>query len=482
MGAGTRIDKTCEHTPSRGGVRLGAMRPTSIVLGLLVCVLGCGDTSSSADEIGEAETGEATDEASDAGESGEAEAGSSESGSSEDESSSGSETGDACDPSSLGSLTEQDFVRPGEGRSGIALDACTQHLWWTVAPVDAELTISVDASAPVEIAIAYPDAPSFVAPIASKTIWESEELVLVVPRSGELALLVRPLNPADDPSLELSYDLDIACTDNCGGETTRFPLVMVHGWTGFENIGPIQYFYGVRQHLETRGYPVHVAVLDPYNAVEVRGQQLATVVDTALGVHRARKVDVIAHSQGGLDSRRMISGLGYGDRVGGLITVATPHFGTPITDIALGLFPGSSEEALYFLLNLVGAGADQQSDAEASFYSLSETYVQGTFNPTHPDDPRVRYFSWTGETCLTLLTCDDAVDLPILAGYQILDLIAGPNDGLVTVESGKWGEFLGVLPADHFDEIGQVAGSTGPNFDHLQFYLDNARMLRDADL
>ncbi|NJK32764.1 MAG: hypothetical protein HC927_10340 [Deltaproteobacteria bacterium] len=108
--------------------------------------------------------------------------------------------------------------------------------------------------------------------------------------------------------------------------------------------------------------------------------------------------------------------------------------------------------------------------------------MQEVFNPAHPDDPQVRYWSWTGETCLTLLSCDDAVDLPLLAGYEILDVLAGANDGLVTVESAKWGEFLGVVPADHFDEIGQVGGLTGPNFDHVQFYLDNARMLRDEAL
>ena len=33
-----------------------------------------------------------------------------------------------------------------------------------------------------------------------------------------------------------------------------------------------------------------------------------------------------------------------------------------------------------------------------------------------------------------------------------------PNDGLVTVTSATWGTFLGCIPADHLDEVGQLLG------------------------
>jgi hypothetical protein len=48
-----------------------------------------------------------------------------------------------------------------------------------------------------------------------------------------------------------------------------------------------------------------------------------------------------------------------------------------------------------------------------------------------------------------------------------------PNDGLVTVESAKWGTFLGCIPADHADEVGQVSHKKGDlvtGFDHKRFY------------
>jgi triacylglycerol lipase len=47
------------------------------------------------------------------------------------------------------------------------------------------------------------------------------------------------------------------------------------------------------------------------------------------------------------------------------------------------------------------------------------------------------------------------------------------NDGMVTVDHAKWGEFRGCIPADHLDQVGQIKhddadDSTG--FDHIRFY------------
>ncbi len=52
-----------------------------------------------------------------------------------------------------------------------------------------------------------------------------------------------------------------------------------------------------------------------------------------------------------------------------------------------------------------------------------------------------------------------------------------PNDGMVTVENAKWGEFRGCIPADHLAEVGQpklngMNKRTG--FDHIRFYRDVA--------
>src|SRR5436190_277798 len=47
------------------------------------------------------------------------------------------------------------------------------------------------------------------------------------------------------------------------------------------------------------------------------------------------KVIIIAHSMGGLDARYMISRLGMADRVAALVTLSTPHHGSPYADWCL---------------------------------------------------------------------------------------------------------------------------------------------------
>ena len=45
------------------------------------------------------------------------------------------------------------------------------------------------------------------------------------------------------------------------------------------------------------------------------------------------RVDVIAHSLGGLDARYALAKLGLASRVRSLVTVGTPHHGTPLAAI-----------------------------------------------------------------------------------------------------------------------------------------------------
>jgi triacylglycerol lipase len=81
---------------------------------------------------------------------------------------------------------------------------------------------------------------------------------------------------------------------------------------------------------------------------------------------------------------------------------------------------------------------------------------------------------------------DDFVDPinPLLAPTNsILNNSFNPtptNDGLVVVGSAKWGTFLGCIPADHLDQVGQIAGQSpgaGNPFDHVLFFRQLATWL-----
>jgi triacylglycerol lipase len=89
-----------------------------------------------------------------------------------------------------------------------------------------------------------------------------------------------------------------------------------------------------------------------------------------------------------------------------------------------------------------------------AYANLTTTYLTEIFNPRTPDDPHVRYFSVAGRTGSL------NVWHPLWFPKLILNGADGGegNDGLVSVHSARWGEFLGIVEgADHW----AVRGASG---------------------
>lgn len=99
-----------------------------------------------------------------------------------------------------------------------------------------------------------------------------------------------------------------------------------------------------------------------------------------------------------------------------------------------------------------------------AYANLSTTYLNTVFNPSTPDDPKVKYFSIAGR--ISSMNVWHPLWLPkmVLDGFEEKEKEKGRilsptlpgherwgNDGLVTVQSARWGEFLGILEeSDHW--------------------------------
>lgn len=254
-----------------------------------------------------------------------------------------------------------------------------------------------------------------------------------------------------------------------------YPIVLAHGMAGWDKIGPVNYFFNVAGDLRAHGSTVVEARVSPFEPSAVRARQLGAYVDETLRNTGACKVVLIGHSQGGLDARYLVSSLHYGDRVAAVVTVATPHRGSKVADAVAGLIPGFGYDLINGLLKAVGVlvGAPGDPNLKAQLEQLSSESMLRRFNPANPDDPRVRYYSVAGRTALK--RGDDECKGGLWPNSSRVDLLdalfvvpagvfslTSPNpldpvahDGLVSVEAAKWGRFLGCVPADHLDEIGQ---------------------------
>ena len=285
-----------------------------------------------------------------------------------------------------------------------------------------------------------------------------------------------------------------------------YPVVLMHGMGGFGQLGlgpvGITYFDGVVEDLTKSGESVFVTVVPPFDTSAARAQALSKQIDDILKRTGKAKVNLVGHSQGGMDARVITSpqGLGYGDRVASVTTVATPHRGSKVADAVLGLLQNLPADVIDsvtgdFLKLVEKTAFELQSDAHLrqQLVELSEKYMTTVFNPKYQDAPGVLYMSYGGRTNLRtgIGVCDDgkydndALDLDttqlMLAPLAIF-LEEGKlkvNDGLVTVESSKWGVFQQCVPADHLKEVGQL-GPAAQSFDHLKLFRDIVARVRKA--
>ena len=95
----------------------------------------------------------------------------------------------------------------------------------------------------------------------------------------------------------------------------RHPVILAHGMLGFDEIAVAgrrhQYFRKIADGLSGLDARLHTPRVLAAAPVSVRAEQLRAVIDEVPG----ERVNVIAHSMGGLDARYAISRLGLGGRV-----------------------------------------------------------------------------------------------------------------------------------------------------------------------
>lgn len=277
--------------------------------------------------------------------------------------------------------------------------------------------------------------------------------------------------------------------------------MLAHGLFGFAElrIAPvipvIHYWQGIKQALEANGSQVITSSVPPSSSIEERAAKLAadiamaqqatttTTTTTSAPIAPRTPVNIIAHSMGGLDSRYLITHLKHPDvRIASLTTIATPHRGSRVADFFVEPGAGSPIHLpkMYGLINRVGLGT-------RAFEQLTTRYMRNEFNPSTPDEPSVRYFSYGADMLSTpgLLST-------FRYSYRAIKKLEGPNDGLVSVDSSRWGEYQGTLQGlHHLDLINwqnrmswAVREWMGMkrNFNAVAFYLGIADMLAKQDL
>lgn len=163
-------------------------------------------------------------------------------------------------------------------------------------------------------------------------------------------------------------------------QVTVDPVVMVHGYTGSSSS-----YDSMKDWLMSEGWPEsHLHAIQYSNTTGSNipnAEELSQFIDQVLKKTKADKVDIIAHSMGGLSTRYYIKNLD-GSKVDDVITLGSPHHGTDsayfgwFTEGAREMMPGST-----FLTELNSGdespdGTDTSSVIQyTSIYSSSDTVI-----------------------------------------------------------------------------------------------------------
>jgi triacylglycerol lipase len=224
----------------------------------------------------------------------------------------------------------------------------------------------------------------------------------------------------------------------------RHPVVLAHGVLGFDEIAlggqRHRYFRNIADRLQALGGEFHHPRVPATGGVKERAGHLAALIRSL----PEGRVNVVAHSMGGLDARYAISRLGLEDRVASLVTIGTPHLGTPLADLALKGIPASAVRAL----------------TDLTVSALER------FNRDVPDVEGVAYCSVTAHSDLLETN-------PLLwPSHAYLSQKSGRNDGLVPASSQRWGTVIREVEADHWAQIGWSS-----RFDAVALYAEVLREL-----
>lgn len=259
-----------------------------------------------------------------------------------------------------------------------------------------------------------------------------------------------------------------------GYTQTRYPIVLVHGFLGFDNIGFLEYFHGIPAALRSGRAVVFTPQLSAINSTEVRGEQLLLEVKRIIAVTGEDKVNLIGHSHGAPTARYVASV--RPDLVASVTSVGGVNKGSAISDMLLGIAPPGSlasgvlamvNDAIGLLLSLLSGRPDLPQDWTAAQVSLS-TAGAARFNAAHPQGVPVAdcgegagqvdgvyYFSWSGASTYTNVL--DPLD-PVFA-VTGLAFGSAKNDGLVSSCSSRLGTVIrDDYPMNHADEINQSVG------------------------
>ncbi len=255
---------------------------------------------------------------------------------------------------------------------------------------------------------------------------------------------------------------------------TKYPILMVHG-VFFRDFKYLNYWGRIPDELIKNGATVYYGQHQSAASVENSAHELADRINEIVSTTGCEKVNVIAHSKGGLDIKTAIAKRGIADKGASVVTVNTPHKGCEFAEYLLNKAPESFRQKVASAYNnTLKKLGDPDPDFIAAVTDLTASGCKIIWDETSDFDYKEHgIYTKSIGSCMKRARSGA---FPLNMSYHLVKMFDGRNDGLVGEASFKWGEdylFLenkklrGISHGDMID----LNRENIPGFDVREFYV-----------
>jgi len=262
---------------------------------------------------------------------------------------------------------------------------------------------------------------------------------------------------------------------------TKYPVLLVHG-VFFRDYKFTNYWGRIPKELINNGAVIYYGNNSSASSIEKSGLELSLRIKEIVETTNCGRINIIAHSKGGIDCRYALSHTDTSKYVASLTTINTPHRGCGFADYLLNKIPVNIQKGIAskynYTLQKLG---DRESDFISALNDLTEKNC-AKINEEVQNVPGVFYQSVGSK-----LNHAASGKFPLNYSYHLVKYFDGSNDGLVSEKSFEWGDNYIFLTApgrrgiSHGDMI-DLNKENIPGFDVREFYVQLLADLKNKGL
>jgi triacylglycerol lipase len=254
----------------------------------------------------------------------------------------------------------------------------------------------------------------------------------------------------------------------------QHPVLLCHGYGAIASLVKPSPLYDIAMLLRTHHVTTFAPNIVPYAKIETRAQSWVHLIEQLTSKQSIDKLNIIAHSMGGLDIRYALAKLDIAPQVASFTTICTPHRGTSLAELTLKT-PDAIRDKLADFLDWMGDRIypHTKSDSVASAAQLTRRYVSEELNPHITNQPDIPYYSYS-----SAVGKGTSHPIKVMGKYQNNHIYEqeGLNDGMVSVKSAKWGEHIKTGTLSHLEQM-HVRIKNDREEVYRKFWLDVIQML-----